>query len=147
MVTPLFKSIYCTSHRPTRLGRNPQQECVSTPLVTKELSKSTDPLRLGMPSSINGSFWETLGSQHNQDVDFTWGAIIGWREHLGRAYFASFKLRGLELKPGDFVVRRERERSKVYDEVFQIISAFQAMKSWVGKWNKGPQNELQKRGI
>ncbi len=102
-----------------------------------------------MPPTINQPIWETLGSQRKKDVDFTWGPIIGWREHLGRAYFESFKLCGLELRPGDFVVRRERDTlsSKEYEEVFQIKSAFQAMKSWVGKWNKGSQNELQKRGI
>jgi hypothetical protein len=53
------------------------------------------------------------------------------------------------LKPGDFVVRHETLDSGVVQEVFQILSAFQAMKSWVGHWNSKKckeENELQKRG-
>jgi hypothetical protein len=112
-----------------------------------------DPLLPGQPPTAANRgrqpFWNTLGATHADPEEFSWGSPIGWRMGLGRAYYASFKLRGLELKPGDFVVRHETLDSGVVQEVFQILSAFQAMKSWVGHWNSKKskeENELQKRG-
>jgi hypothetical protein len=39
----------------------------------------------------------------------------------------------------------EEEEEEVKEELFRIVSAFQATKSFIGKWIN-PDDELQKRG-
>jgi len=118
---------------------------VPTPLVVDD-----GRLVLGCPpcrsDGMDVPYWSTLGRTKCQQSDFTWGTLIGWRKGLGRAYFSSFCLDGVAYQPGDFVVRQDRDdHGTVYEEVFRVTSSFQAMKSWVGRWDKR-ENEIQKRG-
>ena len=60
---------------------------------------------------------------------------------LGRAYYSSFYVRGEKFFVGDYVLT---ERNQMY----RIIGAFQAMKSFIGAWKKKGVvvDEIQKRG-
>ena len=60
---------------------------------------------------------------------------------LGRAYFSSFYFRDEKFSVGDFV-------SVGPNQVYRIIGAYQAMKSYIGAWSKKgiPTEEIQKRG-
>jgi hypothetical protein len=88
-------------------------------------------------------YWQTLGSIHTESgVEFKWGEYIGFRSQIGRAYYDSFTLKGENWQVGDFVWMKEGKFKK---ELYRIVSAFQAMKSFIGQWIK-PDDELQKRG-
>jgi hypothetical protein len=87
--------------------------------------------------------WQTLGSIHKPTgCHFEWGEYIGFRSEIGRAYHDSFTLEGEKWHVGEFVWIKE---GTFNEELFRIVSAFQAMKSFVGKW-VNPDDELQKRG-
>lgn len=91
-------------------------------------------------------YWQTLGCIHTNGVDFEWGKYIGFRSQIGRAYFDSFTLKGKNWQVGDFVwIKEVKEGTEDEEELFRIVSAFQAMKSFIGMWNN-PDDELQKRG-
>ena len=83
-------------------------------------------------------FWDTLGQIRPISTDFIWGKPIGYRRHMGRAYFDSFELFGKWIRVGSFV--------KMEKQYYKIISAFQATRSFVGRWNT-KSDELQNRGF
>jgi DEAD/DEAH box helicase len=83
-------------------------------------------------------FWDTLGETRPKSDDFSWGRPIGYRRHMGRVYYDSFELSGELFNVGNFVMI---DNSSLY----KLISAFQATKSFVGRWNS-PKDEIQTRG-
>lgn len=90
-------------------------------------------------------FWETLGSvncPHHCNFEWDDSSFIGWRSGLGRAYYGSFRLNGITWQVGDFLWIKEGEQ---HEELHRIVSAFQALKSFIGNW-ENPDDELQKRG-
>lgn len=94
-------------------------------------------------------FWNTLGEVRSRGVSFSWPtdseAGLGYSNSLGRVYYKSFLLRGMQFFAGDFVWRVENgERS-----LHRILSAYQATKSFMGYWSMKAmrqKEELQKRG-
>ena len=102
------------------------------------------------PDEFHGSqslsmpdFWDTLGNIRPKTDIFSWGKSIGYRRHMGRVYFDSFKLCEKTLRVGDFVSIKDKFHR---DEFFRIVSAFQATRSFVGRWMK-KEEELQNRGF
>jgi len=60
-------------------------------------------------------------------------------------YCSSFALHIAKYTPGDFILRREFDddcQTVPREELFQIITTIQAMKSWVGSWNSA-RNDLK----
>ncbi|KAI2498566.1 hypothetical protein MHU86_15910 [Fragilaria crotonensis] len=82
-------------------------------------------------------FWDTLGQIRPKSSDFAWGKPIGYRRHMGRAYFDSFVLFGKRIQVGSFV--------KMDEQYYKIISTFQATRSFIGRWSTRT-DELQNRG-
>jgi hypothetical protein len=109
-------------------------------------SSAVRPEELSRCKLLNGTtvehYWQTLGSIHTDGVDFEWGEYIGFRSQIGRAYYDSFTRKGKKWQVGDFIWMKEGTLKK---ELYRIVSAFQAMKSFIGKWIN-PDDELQKRG-
>jgi len=104
-------------------------------------------------------YWDTLGSCRLDSNVFQWAnanqnsssspAPIGYDKKLGRVYYSSFTLHGKHFNVGDFIVRTEYGS----DEAIRIVGAFQATKSFLGRWgggigweNQEKSEEIQKRG-
>jgi len=105
-------------------------------------------------------YWDTLGSCRLDPSVFHWanpanGSAtsspnpFGYDKKLGRAYYSSFVLHGKQYNVGDYIVRSEYDG----EDIFRIVGAFQATKSFLGRWGGGhdweKQNtseEIQKRG-
>ena len=95
-------------------------------------------------------YWDTLGSCRLDSNVFRWAnanqsnssspAPIGYDKKLGRVYYSSFTLHGRHYKVGDFIVRTEYGS----DEAIRIVGAFQATKSFLGRWGGGVDWENQK---
>jgi hypothetical protein len=87
------------------------------------------------------------------EVSLSWlgDGVIGVNESLGRHYYIGFKLKGVEFFKGD-VVRLGIENEKfpfgqTYRRHFIIVSAFQATKSFLGRYGKTVEAEIQHRGM
>lgn len=105
-------------------------------------------------------YWDTLGSCRLDPSIFHWtnptnGSAtpspnpFGYDKKLGRAYYSSFVLHGKQFNVGDYIVRSEYDG----EDILRIVGAFQATKSFLGRWggghdweNQKTSEEIQKRG-
>ena len=105
-------------------------------------------------------YWDTLGSCRLDPSIFHWanptnGSAtpspnpFGYDKKLGRAYYSSFVLHGKQFNVGDYIVRSEYDG----EDILRIVGAFQATKSFLGRWggghdweNQTTSEEIQKRG-
>jgi hypothetical protein len=87
------------------------------------------------------------------DVSFSWldDGVIEVNESLGRHYYIGFKLKGVDFYKGDVVrlsiVNEEFPFGQTYRKYFIIVSAFQATKSFLGRYGKNAEAEIQHRGM
>lgn len=104
-----------------------------------------EPQSQNVSSSEQIFFYQTVGKlRHSSAVNFKWGNQIGCRANLGRLYFDSFALQEVQFKVGDFVMQELHDGDK---HLFKVVSAFQALQSFHGKWEKKHGvSLLQKRG-
>jgi hypothetical protein len=86
-------------------------------------------------------------------VSFSWlgDGVIEVNESLGRHYYVGFKLKGVEFYKGDVVrlgiENEEFPFGQTYRRRFIIVSAFQATKSFLGRYGKTANAEIQHRGM
>lgn len=105
-------------------------------------------------------YWDTLGSCRLDSSVFHWTNPsndsanpspnpFGYDKKLGRAYYSSFVLHGKKFNVGDYIIRTEYDG----EDILRIVGAFQATKSFLGRWGGGndwekqkSSEEIQKRG-
>ena len=106
-------------------------------------------------------YWDTLGSCRLDSSVFFWtnptnGSAnpspnpFGYDKKLGRAYYSAFVLHGKKFNVGDYIIRTEYGGE---EDILRIVGAFQATKSFLGRWGGGDNwekqktsEEIQKRG-
>ena len=91
------------------------------------------------------AFWDTLGKPRAGAYTFAWGKAIGYRSQMGRVYYDWFQLGSNTIRVGDFVKLTQDGRKQGKGEFFKVVSAFQATRSFVGRWNSASE-QLQNRG-
>jgi hypothetical protein len=109
-----------------------------------EVSKPLKPdeLVFGEEGQLTSTYFfhQTLGRTRLSNCNsFTWGNPLGYRQLVGRVYYASCIWNDVVLKVGTFI--------RLGKEVLKVVSLFQATKSFVGRYQKGSvRKELQNRG-
>jgi len=166
-------------HRPPEIERRKPRQTLFSKLPPRRLEyhrlKSAKRPSSGIPisstavagenSSETGHmeiipYWDTLGSCRLDSSVFHWtnpnnGSAnpspnpFGYDKKLGRAYYSSFVLHGKKFNVGDYIIRTEYDG----EDILRIVGAFQATKSFLGRWGGGndwekqkASEEIQKRG-
>ena len=114
-------------------------------------SHETNNSHLNKSPSNFEHYWDRVGKLRKLNTNFRWdfdsrfedGSEVIVNRKIGRAYYSAFFFDDIHYKVGDFVKIPGTKPT----ELFRIVGAFQAMKSYLGAWNeKTVTDEIQKRG-